>query len=51
VVFAGLEEDAVAGSDDLDGAAAALGESDALGDIVVWPFGWGGCATPSARSA
>src|SRR6266550_3005202 len=33
VVFAGLEEDAVAGADDLDGAAFALAESDAFGDV------------------
>src|SRR3954454_522777 len=32
VVLAGLEEDAVAGADDLDGAALALAEADALGD-------------------
>src|ERR1044071_573469 len=32
VVFAGLEEDAVAGADDLDVAALALAEADAFGD-------------------
>jgi hypothetical protein len=32
VVLAGLEEDTVTGSDDLDGAALALAEADALGD-------------------
>src|SRR3954453_7076906 len=32
VVLAGLEEDAVAGSDDLDRAAFALAEADAFGD-------------------
>ena len=32
VVLAGLEEDAVAGADDLDRAALALAEADALGD-------------------
>src|SRR3954454_3382687 len=32
VVLTGLEEDAVAGADDLDGAAFALAEADALGD-------------------
>src|SRR4051812_28203590 len=32
VVLAWLEEDAVAGADDLDGAALALAEADALGD-------------------
>ena len=33
VVLAGLEVDAVAGADDLDRAAAALAEADALGDV------------------
>src|SRR4051794_10355957 len=32
VVLSRLEEDAVAGADDLDGAALALAEPDALGD-------------------
>jgi hypothetical protein len=32
VVFAGLEEDAVAGSDYFDRTAFALAEADALGD-------------------
>jgi hypothetical protein len=32
VMLARLEEDAVAGADDLDGTAAALAEPDALGD-------------------
>src|SRR3954453_13651339 len=32
VVLTGLEEHAVAGTDDLDGAALALAEADALGD-------------------
>jgi hypothetical protein len=32
VVLAGLEEHAVAGADDLDRAAAALAESESLGD-------------------
>src|SRR3954453_7320049 len=32
VVLAGLEEDAVAGADDLDRAAFALAEANALGD-------------------
>src|SRR5690242_4039059 len=32
VVLAGLEEDAVAGPDDLDGAALALAQADALRD-------------------
>src|SRR3954453_19931125 len=32
VVLAGLEEDAVAGADDLDRSALALAEADALGD-------------------
>src|SRR3977135_624364 len=35
VVLAGLEEDAVAGADDLDRAAAPLAEADALGDVDV----------------
>jgi hypothetical protein len=35
VVLAGLEEDAVAGADDLDRAALALAEADALGDEDV----------------
>src|SRR5207247_2852237 len=33
VVLAGLEIDAVAGADDLDGTAAALAAADALGDV------------------
>jgi len=33
VLFAGLEEDAVAGADDLDRAAAVLRASGALGDV------------------
>ena len=33
VLLAGLEEDAVAGADDLDRAAAPLAEADALGDV------------------
>src|SRR6266542_4042762 len=33
VLFAGLEEDAVAGADDLDRAAAVLRASDALEDV------------------
>jgi hypothetical protein len=33
VLFAGLEEDAVTRSNDLDRAAAALCEADALGDV------------------
>src|SRR5512132_332225 len=33
VVLVGLEEDAVAGTDDLDRAAAALAEPDALRDV------------------
>src|SRR5207244_11325516 len=33
VLFAGLEEDAVAGADDLDRAAAVLRAADALGDV------------------
>jgi hypothetical protein len=32
VVFARLEEDAVAGADDLDSAAFVLAEADAFGD-------------------
>src|SRR4051812_30123923 len=32
VLLVGLEQDAVAGADDLDGAAAALAQPDALGD-------------------
>ena len=32
VLLVGLEEDAVAGADDLDGSAAALAQADALGD-------------------
>jgi hypothetical protein len=33
VIFAGLEEHAVARTDHLDGAASALREADALGDV------------------
>jgi hypothetical protein len=33
VVLSGLEEDTVAGADDLDRSAAALDESDPLGDV------------------
>jgi len=33
VLFTGLEEDAVAGSDDFDRSAAALRDADALGDV------------------
>jgi len=32
VLLVGLEQDAVAGADDLDGTATALAEADALGD-------------------
>ena len=32
VLLVGLEEDAVAGADDLDGSAAALAQADAFGD-------------------
>jgi hypothetical protein len=32
VLLVGLEQDAVAGADDLDRAAAALAQADALGD-------------------
>jgi hypothetical protein len=40
VVLAGLEEDAVAGPDLLDRAAAALAEADALGYVDRLPEGW-----------
>src|SRR4051794_33210340 len=41
VVFAGLEEDAVAGADDLDRPALALAPADALGDEDRLPVGVG----------
>jgi hypothetical protein len=55
VVLSGLEEDAIAGADDLDRATFALTETDTLGDEdrlavrmrvtpsvtkIVWPCGW-----------
>lgn len=46
VLLVGLEEDAVAGADDLDGAAATLARADALGgehglaQRVAVPVGW-----------
>jgi hypothetical protein len=41
VLLAGLEVDAIAGCDDLDGAAFALAEADALGDVDRLPEGVG----------
>jgi hypothetical protein len=40
VVLARLEEDVVAGPDDLDRATLALAEADTLGAQIVWPCGW-----------
>jgi hypothetical protein len=48
VVFAGLEERAITGSDDLDRPAAALGEADALGDIDRLTVGVGVPRGPGA---
>ena len=48
VVLAGLKEHAVAGPDDLDRAAFALAEADALGDEDRLGR-VGGCATRSGR--
>src|SRR5947209_7825782 len=39
VLLAGLEEHAVAGADDLDGASAPLREADALGDVDALTVG------------
>ena len=41
VILAGLEEDAVAGSDHLDRLAPALAEPHALGDVDRLPEGMG----------
>ncbi|HUO70656.1 MAG TPA: hypothetical protein VMU39_07755 [Solirubrobacteraceae bacterium] len=35
VVLTGLEEDSVAGADDLDSAAVSLAEADSFGDVEV----------------
>jgi hypothetical protein len=40
VAFAGLDVDAVTGTDALDRASAALAESDALGDVERLAEGW-----------
>jgi hypothetical protein len=40
VLLVGLDVDAVAGLDDLDGAAAALAQADALGDEQALSEGW-----------
>ena len=50
VVLAGLEEDAVAGADDLDGAALAPAKADALGDEDGLTVGVG-VRTSSRRSS
>ena len=48
VILAGLEEDAVAGADDLDRAAAALAAADALGDVDGLAEGMGVPRGPGA---
>jgi hypothetical protein len=40
VLLARREEDAIAGTNDLDRPAAPLAEADAFEDVTVWPFGW-----------
>ena len=49
VLLAGLEEDAVAGTDDLDRPAAALATADALGDEDRLAVGMGVPGGPGAR--
>jgi hypothetical protein len=51
VVLPRLEEDAVAGTDRLDRAAATPAERRALGDIVVCPNGWVASAPPAFKEA